>query len=105
MITTAEINRKASVAQELASILAPQITLHAGDFDEWLRDDDPDNVGYAYELIISLAGAQALTRSQIEHRLEAVWTDLYKDMAEEYAQAVSWDRERGIGRYADRRGA
>lgn len=97
---------RTSKKQELAGLLAPQIAAYAGDFDEWLRNEDPDTVQFAYELIQSMAPAWQwpLSMDRVEHRLEAFWVDTYRDMAKEYAQSAAWDRESGFSNYADRRG-
>ena len=90
--------------QELTELLSPQVAAYAGDFDEWYRSDDPEGTELALELVQSMAGARVLNRSEREHALEKFWSALYRDMAEEYAQAASWDRERGFFSYGDRRG-
>ena len=95
---------RTSKEQELADLLAPQIAAYAGDFDAWLHNEDQDTVQFANELLQSLHGWRVLTRPELEHQLEALWDDLYRDLAEDYAQAAAWDRERGFSSYANRRG-
>jgi hypothetical protein len=95
---------KAARQNELDELLAEKAALYLGDFDAWLRGEDPDNVAYVHELIQSIALARVLTRAEREGRLEARWVEVWRDVQEEYAQAASWDRERGLRPYADRRG-
>lgn len=97
---------RAAIETELGELLAEKAAAYAGDFDEWLRGEDPDNVGYCYELIESLADvlARPLSLSQKQHRLEAMWLEIWRDVQEEYADAAAWDRENGCRPYADRRG-
>ncbi len=52
----------------------------------------------------SIALARVLTRAEREHRLEARWYEVWREVQEEYADAAAWDRERGFRPYADRRG-
>jgi hypothetical protein len=94
---------KAAAQAELDELLAEKAALYSGDFDEWYRDD-ADSYGYALELVQSIALARILTRAQREHRLEARWYEVWRDVQVEYADAAAWDRERGFRPYADRRG-
>jgi len=93
-----------SAADELDALIVQKASMYLGDFDAWYREDDPDNVAHALELVQSVALARVLTRAQREQRLEKRWGEVWGDMVEEYAQAASWDRERGFRPYADRRG-
>jgi hypothetical protein len=93
-----------SAANELDALLAEKAAMYLGDFDEWYRSDDPDNISFALELVQSIALARELTRAEREGRLEARWTEVWRDVQEEYAQAASWARECGFRPYAERRG-
>lgn len=95
-----------AIRNELDEVLAEKAALYCGDFDEWLRGEDQDNLDYYYELIESLADvlARPLTLSQKQHRLEARWLEIWRDIQVEYADAAAWDRENGCRPYADRRG-
>ncbi len=95
---------KAAVQAELDELLAEKAALYAGDFDEWNRGEDPDTLEHVLELVQSIALARVLTRAEREHRLEARWYEVWREVQEEYADAAAWDRERGFRPYADRRG-
>ena len=97
------MSRKSEVEQELSDLLVEKTSSYY-EFDQWLRGDDPENVAYLHELVQSLEGARVLTRSECEHRLERMWWQVARDVAEEYAQAAAWDYERGFTSYSDRRG-
>lgn len=96
---------KAARQAELDEILAEKAALYCGDFDEWNRGEDPDTVAYCHELIQSIALARVLTRAEREGQLEARWYEVWRDVQEEYAQGMSWDRESGFRSYADIRGS
>ena len=72
-----------------------------------MRDEDPDTLDYAYDLVESLASfwRRPLSLSDRQHDLEARWTAIARDMAEEYAQGASYEAQFSRVRpYADRRG-
>jgi hypothetical protein len=100
----ATIARLSAVSDELAALLAPRIATYAGDYDEWSREEDEENIAYALDLCRALWGA-SLAQFLGERMLEKIWLEQYRDMAEEYAQAASYARELGQLRYEDRRGA
>ncbi len=96
---------KAAVQAELDELLAERAAEYCGDFDEWNRDEDADTLEYAHELVQSIALARVLTRAEREHRLEARWYEVWRDVCEEYAQACSYDAQFTTVRpYAERRG-
>ena len=67
---------------ELFALLTEAIYAHDGDFDEWLREADDETVGLARELVVgAYFGARSVTRSQIEHRLEATWARVKDDIS------------------------
>jgi hypothetical protein len=93
--------------RELSDLLTEKAAVYLGDFDEWLRSEDPDTLDYCFDLIDSLTGVlvkRPLSLSDKQARLEAFWLRLWKDMVEDYAESAAWDRERGFRAYADRRG-
>ena len=98
-----QVARLSALEDELTALFAGKVGDYLGDFDAWLRDEDPEVVEYVRDLCQSLHGPR-LQPFVFERMAERFWLDVYRDVQEEYAQAASFDRELGFRRYEDRRG-
>ena len=97
----------AAVEQELDGLLCAAIPQFS-DFDSWLRDEDPEQVADAKGLIHALYRSETfgyLRAGEVDSALERHWLACERDLAEEYAQAASFDAQfHTVRPYADRRG-
>lgn len=67
---------------ELFALLVEKAYEHDGDFDEWLREGDPEDISFARELVVSAYWKwRPATPSQIDHRLEGTWLRVVQDIS------------------------
>lgn len=84
--------------EELERLLVSKIDGFDGDFDEWLRTGDRDDIELAYELVQSCATplrTKPLTRSDCDHRLERLWLELVTELIGVRRDQAEFDREMG----------
>ena len=98
-----QIDRLSALEDELTALFSEKVGSYLGDFDAWLRDEDPDTIEYVRDLCQSSHGP-SLQPFVFERVAERFWLDVFRDVSEEYAQAAAFDRELGFRRYEDRRG-